>query len=224
MAGLLLVIFFGHAIAATVYTFLDASDTVRGGLYFGSKVVVNALPLVAYLACVRPRGHRLPIGRPTSRALAVGIATGVFIAAAIITLYHTAFAGHLDAAKLPEKVAAYGALEHFFLLAPFICIINSALEEYYWRWFLFGVLCRLTPLPIAVLLSAASFTLHHVVIVSAYFPSAGMVALLNLGVFSGGIIWAVVYHQTKSLFAPWISHALTDAGIFVVAHDLLFAA
>ena len=76
----------------------------------------------------------------------------------------------------------------------------------------------------AVVLSGLGFTLHHIVVLIAYFPDARLVVLFNVGVFAGGCIWAALYERCGSICGPWVSHLLVDVAIMVVAYDLLFGA
>ncbi len=213
------VAFFGHAAAALLYARLDASDSVRGTIYFCSKIVVNAIPLIWVLAVER---RRLTLSRPSRQSIVWGLATGLFIGLAIVALYYVGLGERLDAVAMRAKLAAYGVVDHFFLFAPFLCIVNSGLEEYYWRWFVYGQLRRSMPMTAAALLSALGFTLHHIVVLAAYVPDVSIVVLLNAGVFAGGVIWAVLYEKRASLYAPWLSHMVVDAAIMVAAYDLLF--
>jgi len=128
----------------------------------------------------------------------------------------------LDSQGLRAKAGAYGALDHFFLFAVFLCVANSGMEEYYWRWFVFrGFRRYMGPMPAAVA-SALGFTLHHIVVLAAYFPDVSLVVMLNVGVFVGGFIWAILYERSANIFAPWLSHLLADAAIMWVAYRLLF--
>ena len=140
----------------------------------------------------------------------------------IVALYYTVFSGRIAADALLAKAGAYGAVEHFYLFAAFLCIGNSGMEEYYWRWFVYRGLRNFMPVKLAVVVSALGFTLHHVVVLSAYFPSVGFVVLLNVGVFVGGCVWALLYEKHRSIVGPWVSHCIVDAAIMVVAYDLLF--
>ena len=209
----------GHAAAAMFYAHLIGSETARAAVYFGSKVLVNAIPVV-WVFGVERRRFRWP--RPNFSALRWGLGTGAIVGAFIVVLYHIAFAGRLDAEPLLAKAGAYGAMDHFALFAVFLCLGNSGMEEYYWRWFVFGELRRVMRLPWAMILSALGFTLHHIVVLSAYFPDLSLVVLFNAGVFAGGCIWAFVYHRCGSIYGPWLSHLMVDVAIMVVAHDLLF--
>ncbi len=101
-------------------------------------------------------------------------------------------------------------------------LAHSLLEEYYWRWFVFGQLRRLTTFLPAAVVSSLAFMAHHVVILAVYFPDYFVVAVLpfSLGIAVGGFVWAWLYERNGSVYAPWLSHLLVDAAIFVIGWDL----
>jgi membrane protease YdiL (CAAX protease family) len=130
-------------------------------------------------------------------------------------------------AALPEirgKVAGFGidGVWQYALLGAFYSLIHSLLEEYYWRWFVFGQLRRRTPVSVAAALSAAGFTAHHILVLDKYFGFANPATyLLASCIAVGGAIWAVLYHRTGSLVGPWLSHLLVDAAIFAIGYDVV---
>ncbi len=198
---------------------MDASDSVRGAVYFSSKLLVNAIPLIWIFGVKR---ERFAPSLPKRGALAWGLGTGVFIGVFILAFYELVLAGRMDSDTLRAKVAAYGVVDHFFLFAPFLCVVNAGLEEYYWRWFVHGELRKTMRTMPAAVLSALGFTLHHIVVLSAYVPGVVLIVVLNAGVFAGGVIWAVLYEKRGSIYAPWLSHMVVDAAVMMVAYDLLF--
>ena len=104
----------------------------------------------------------------------------------------------------------------------FYSLFHSLLEEYYWRWFVFRQLRRLVPLWPAIVVSALGFMGHHVIVLSEFFKEAPWLAwLFSSAVAVGGVFWAWLYERTGSLFGPWLSHLLIDAGIFWVGYDLV---
>jgi membrane protease YdiL (CAAX protease family) len=44
---------------------------------------------------------------------------------------------------------------------------------------------------------------------------------LSFAVALGGGFWAWLYERTGSIFGPWLSHLLIDAGIFWIGYDLI---
>jgi membrane protease YdiL (CAAX protease family) len=100
------------------------------------------------------------------------------------------------------------------------------LEEYYWRWYVYGELRRGVPPGIALVVSGLAFSSHHVIILAVYLPGEYFWTLtmgLSSAVAFGGIFWAWLYQRTRTLLGPWLSHALVDAGLMCVGYDLLFA-
>jgi membrane protease YdiL (CAAX protease family) len=98
-----------------------------------------------------------------------------------------------------------------------------AFEEYYYRWFLFGRMRAFLPMWLAVVLSSLVFTAHHVILLTAYLPGQFWTAVvpLSLCIAVGGGVWAWLYARTKSLYAPWLSHAIVDAALFAIGWNLL---
>ncbi len=218
-AIVLAIAFFGHALAAYLYAFVIRDEETARLVYFGSKVVVNAIPLV-WVFGVRKERFRWPA--VDLRGVAAGVVSGVVIGSVLVAFYYLVLRGSLDASGLIERAGRYGARDHFYLFAIFLCLGNSGMEEYYWRWFVFGRFKRFWSLPVAIVVSSIGFTLHHIVVLYAYFPDLWLVVLFNAGVFAGGCIWAWCYHRYRSIIAPYISHLIVDAAIMVVAYDLLF--
>ncbi len=189
------------------------------------KGIQFAFPLFWILAV---RRQRLGWKPPGTKGLAENLAFGVSVFAALLLLYHTWLgpSGLLDAAgeEIRKKVIGFGmdTPAKYFALAAFYALGHSLLEEYYWRWFVFGQLRRLLPLWAAVLVSSLGFMAHHVLILATFFgwPSWATV-LFSLAVASGGAIWAWLYHRSGSLYGPWLSHLLVDAGIFILGYQMV---
>jgi hypothetical protein len=99
--------------------------------------------------------------------------------------------------------------------------VNSLIEEYYWRWFLFGHLRQVVPVFLAYLLAGVAFAAHHVVITTQFFPMSWG---LLIGAFVGvaGVIWSVMYARQQTIMGVWVSHIIADLGIMFIGYNLLF--
>ena len=65
---------------------------------------------------------------------------------------------------------------------------------------------------------------HHVIVLARYFGwGSPMTIAFSLGVAIGGVVWAELYRRSGTLLGPWLSHALVDAAIFIIAFHLTFA-
>ena len=124
---------------------------------------------------------------------------------------------------IPAKAAATGFDRKGAYIAMFVYIIavNSLLEEYVWRWFVFRKLELLTPGWIAVILAGLCFTVHHVFALAAWVP-APVNALASLGVFIGGTTWSWLYLKYRSIWPGFVSHVFADVAIFIMGWQLIF--
>jgi membrane protease YdiL (CAAX protease family) len=194
---------------------------------FAAGKLIQFLFPALYVGCFE-RDRLRPVW-PTTRGLAIGAGFAAVVSLALFALYFGWLGSSPLLADTPASI--FGRLRAFgrdtpagFLqLALFICVVHSLFEEYYWRWFVFGWLKRYLPLSGAVALSAAGFTLHHVVVLGVFFPGRfwSLAVPLALCVGAGGAFWAWLYHRSGSLLAPWLSHVLVDAAIMVVGYVMV---
>src|SRR5262249_41648565 len=145
-----------------------------------------------------------------------GVAFGVVVTAAMPGLYFGLLRDgrvlrlHPDA--LRQKLAEFG-LEtpgKFLLFAALVSLAHSLLEEYYWRWFVFGRLRRHVPVPMAALISSVGFLAFHIIDLAKLFPGKFWTVALPLGlcVGVGGVVWCWLYQRSGTILSPWISHLL----------------
>jgi uncharacterized protein len=162
--------------------------------------------------------------------MGLGIAFGLLVGAGMAALYWAGLRNWLAATgaatmiriKIEEFRA--GSPIRYAALALFLAVAHSLMEEYYWRWFVFGRLRRLVTLPAAVGLSSLAFMAHHVIVLGRFFPNDfwSAVVPLSLCIAAGGGFWAWLYQRSGSVYAPWVSHLLVDAAILAVGYDLVF--
>jgi membrane protease YdiL (CAAX protease family) len=194
--------------------------------FVAGKCVQFAFP-VLFLRAFEGRFPRP--GRPRFVGLLPGLGFGLAVAGLIVGLY---FGGLRHSALLTQtpgqvrqKLRELGAdsVLGYVLLAVFLCVAHSLLEEYYWRWFVFGRLRKLLPLAPALVLASLAFMAHHVIVLHVYLPGRFLSAVLPLsgGIAVGGAAWAWLYERTGSVWSPWLSHLLVDAAIFGIGWDLL---
>jgi uncharacterized protein len=180
--------------------------------------------------------QRRPFHRPRAswEGIPLGVATGLAIALAMAALYGLVvreadwFAPAADAIR--QKISGFGidSRVEFIALGLFYSLIHSLLEEYYWRWFVYGQLRQQTSFRWAVALSSVGFMAHHILVLGKFFGFAHPATWIFSGcVAVGGILWAWLYERSGSLGGPWVSHLVVDAAIFTIGYDLarpLFAA
>lgn len=207
----------------------EAPAAARLAVYVLGKSFQFALPLVWW---GHARGYRLPARHAGLRLPKVwvqagwGLAIGGAMFAAMVAGYYGLVRpmGWLAGADtaVQHKLAGFGVkgLGTFLALAAFYALVHAGLEEYYWRWFVFGQLRRRMHVRWALAASSLAFMAHHVILLRVYVGLEFWGVLGSLAVAVAGAVWAWMYHCGGSLVGPWVSHILADAAIFTVAWDL----
>jgi uncharacterized protein len=174
--------------------------------------------------------HRLEWTRPTRRGMAFGIVMGAVVSGIMLAVYFGGLAQTVEmkttAADVKEKLIGFGVRTPGLMIAAgvFYALIHSLLEEYYWRWFVFGQLRRLIPTRAAIVVSSLGFMGHHVIVLEHRYLPWPWWALASLCVAVGGGIWAWLYERSGSILGPWMSHALVDAALFTIGYEMAFGA
>ena len=225
VVGLVFAIGFPTLLTAVYFVGLAQAPAIwQQGVYATGKFLQFTFPILwlRWALCQPITGSW-----PTKYLLVPSLAFGALVMLGMLVLAHYWLAphGYLDVAAegvrrkiddlgihTPLRYAAVG----FFYVA-----VHSLLEEYYWRWYVFAQLRERLPLLPAVTISSLAFMAHHVILLGIYFGwAAPATYLLSLSVAMGGIVWALLYERSGSLLGPWLSHALVDAGIFVLGFQL----
>lgn len=201
------------------------TNPVQQGVYVAGKVVQFSLPLL-FLVIVRqfPRPRT-----PIFRGVALGLGFGLLVSGAALALYFGILRDTrllaVAPAKISQKVREMGVDSplRFLALAVFLSVGHSLLEEYYYRWFVYGQLRELVPNALAIVIAAVGFMGHHVIILGTYLPGQELtlVVPLSLGIGVGGAFWCWLYGRSGSLLGPWLGHLLIDVVIFVIGWDLI---
>ena len=190
---------------------------------FVGKAWIALLPLVWH---IRIDKQKLTFPRPTMRGMGAAVISGTAFFIAMLAAYWL-MRGQIDVEPLRAKAAATGFDRKGAYIAMFVYIIavNSLLEEYVWRWFVFSKWYVLTTGVgrgwLAVGLAAACFTIHHIVALRAQFGWS-VTVIASSGVFIGGAVWSWCYLRYESIWPGYISHAIVDLAVFVVGWLLLF--
>jgi uncharacterized protein len=206
----------------------EGNRAIQTSFWLG-KTLQFSFPLVYVLFRTRGKIH---FEGPNKRGLFLGIVFGLIVSAGALVLYFGWLRSSPAFAGTPEQVYRWlNDFNPFFatpggylVMAAFMAIAHSFLEEYYWRWFVFGWLKKYLPLAAAIVLSSFAFMSHHVIVLNVYLHGYFWEAVVpfSLCVTGGGIVWAWLYHRCQSLYAPWISHLLIDTTLMSLGLDMLF--
>jgi membrane protease YdiL (CAAX protease family) len=207
------------------YRAAGADQGVQQAVMATLKVLQFAFPALWVCFVLR---QRIEWRRPSANGVVSGLLFGLAVAVAGWLLFRSVLESSpmfvAAADQIRAKVAGFGldSLAKFAALGAFYSLAHSLLEEYYWRWFVFGQLRRLVPLWPAIVVASLGFMAHHVLVLALYFGWWTWPTLLfSASVAVGGAFWAWLYDRTGSLLGPWLSHLVIDAGIFFIGFQLV---
>ncbi len=203
----------------------DAPRHLQQIVYSGGKLIQFAFPLVWVFLVAR---EKFSPNRIRSEGLLSGIAFGILVAVGMWALYGL-WLGPSDLMDLAResvrgKVQGFGldTLGRFAAMGTFYTIFHSLLEEYYWRWFTYRQLRRLTPVGVANVVSSLGFTAHHVILLGTFFGYDNPITwIFSAAIAVGGAVWAWMYERYQSIYPVWLSHAIVDAAIFSIGYDMV---
>ena len=203
-----------------IIAMIIAPGPVGKTIFLAAKIWLLAFPAAWYLLVEKGTPSWSP---PRHGGLAIGALSGVVLAAIIVLGGWLVGAQNMDLAPLRTAVREMGLNSAIPYLAGAAgwTFVNSLMEEYVYRWFIFRQCEALLKGAVAVIASAAIFTAHHVIAVSQYLDP-GFTFLASAGVFAGGVVWSWLYLRYRSIWPCWMSHVLADVAVFGIGWYLLF--
>ena len=147
----------------------------------------------------------------------------VFAYAGIIILY-LLLRNQIDLNGIKEKLLAKEGLNrnNFIFIFSYIILINSFLEESFFRGFLYQVFRKEGYEKAGAVFSALVFALYHISIMDGWFNPAIM-ALGIGGLFLTGIFLQLVCRHEGSLIGSWLVHGSANLAINTIATIMILS-
>jgi len=196
-------------------------------VFFVAKLWLFAAPVVWLLRVEKTKTRMASwIPRWRQKGMLAAHATGIVIFVSILIAYLTVGRAWIDVEPMVDRIRQMKLDNAWLYLAGALywCTVNSLLEEYYWRWFVFRRLEQVLPAGWglqAAVLSGLLFTAHHVVALKVFFDWP-MAILASTGVFIGGVTWSVLYKRFENIYCGYVSHVYADVIIFGIGAWLVF--
>ena len=206
---------------AAFVAFPGGSGQVIYGL---CKLWIALLPLIWLLRVDRRPLSLSPLPRRRgAQALWAGLALGAVISAVVLLAYAAWGQSLVNPERLAEIEHEVGLTTpaRYVAFATYIILVNSLLEEYVWRWFVFEKCSALAGPNRAVPLAGLFFTLHHALTFAVQMEPP-LAVLASLGVFIGGCLWSLCYRVYGSIWPGYASHALVDLAALWIGWRILF--
>ncbi len=109
---------------------------------------------------------------------------------------------------------------NFLFVSLYISFVNSLLEEFFFRGFIFTNLRRTVNRPFAHAFSALVFSLYHVAMMLGWF-SPLLFILILMGLVIGGIAFNYLNQRLETIYGSWLVHMFANFAINTIGFLLM---
>ncbi len=213
-------------IAPTVSILLSFGTS--GGLlgqisWFVSKLWMLGLPLFWRLKVDKlPISWSKPQNGGFKEALIIGGAFAIIMLAAWLVFG----IDNVDSTEFKTSLEPVGltVASTYIAGALFWIFGNSVLEEYVFRWFIVEKAeVVINGMWKTVFLSAGIFVIHHFFALFFLGFPLWINLIACLGLFVGGSAFSWLYLKYRSIWVPFVTHAICDVVVFGIGYWILFA-
>lgn len=195
---------------------------LRPGYAVKSAIKVAMFMLIPLIASRVDRGVLyLPLLRPKNKGLLPAIALGVGIYVVILGGYFLV-SPFFDFSKIAGALTTNAGVtkENFLYVSLYISFVNSFLEEFFFRGFVFTNLKQLSGRKLAYIFSATAFSLYHVAMMIGWFSPA-LFLLVMVGLAAGGMIFNWLNEKLDTIYCSWLTHMFANFAINTIGFMLL---
>ena len=188
-------------------------------IFILSKIALILIPLYWFFNIEKKSFSLSPLKNKFD--LVIGAFFGVCMSFAILIAW-LILGGNINQTELKDLVEGNGLTNPkiYLSVAIYWTFLNSFLEEFIFRWFIYERFEIISGSRNAAFFSAAAFTLHHSVAMSYMFPLS-LNIFASIGVFLGGLIWSFLFIRYRSIWVVYLSHIIVDIMVFSIAGLIL---
>lgn len=210
-------------IAASVLVFsifVDLIDAVIKPNYF-VKIPIKlvfflALPLIFFLVNKTELGEFKKLFVFRRRGLVKSLLLGAAVYAVILTAYFL-LRDVIDFSRVTSSLTEGMGItaDNFIYVSLYISLMNSFLEEFFFRGYGFITLKKYTSRKLAYIFSSCVFAVYHIGMLIGMF-GVGALALLMFGLIAGGCIFNYLNEKNENIYSSWFVHMFANFAINTV--------
>lgn len=186
-----------------------------------SFVKIILFTLLPYMFFFRLQGWPKYFAFPSNKQLYVSLLLGMSVLGLILSAYFILgprFNFTMVASALKNNVGV--TAENFLFISLYISVVNSFLEEFFFRGFAFLTLKQYFNNKLTTIISAVIFALYHIAIMRGWFGMP-LFALLLLGLFVAGLLFNYIDEKTNTILTSWCIHMFANIAINIIGFILL---
>lgn len=146
----------------------------------------------------------------------VGFLTGFLFFVVVLGAYFI-LQTDIDFGKISEELTTKLRITpiNFIFVGLYITLVNSFLEEFFFRGFIFMNLLSSGHRKLGYFYSSVLFGLYHIAIFKTWF-STPITLLALFGLISVGVLFNWMDMKSNNFMNSWISHGFADAAIILI--------
>lgn len=207
-------------IMASVFGFsiiADLIDAVIKPNYFVKipikLVLFLALPVIFFIVNKKEFGEFKKLFVFKKRGILKSFLLGIAVYAVIMAAYFL-LRGVIDFSKVTSSLTDGMGItaDNFIYVSLYISLMNSFLEEFFFRGYGFIMLKKYANRKFAYIFSSCVFAVYHIGMLIGMF-GAGALLLLLFGLIAGGCIFNFLNEKNENIYSSWFVHMFANFAI-----------
>ena len=192
---------------------LDANYWVKSGI----KIILFLVAPLAFMLKTDLQATRDFLKKPTFKQLKVAIILGVSCVIMVLLGYFFIVQKFVEEDVLLASLTSGSGITSttFLPVSVYISLVNSFIEEFFFRCFGFLLLRRYVPSWVALLFSSTCFSVYHIGIIFGWF-NIFLFMLAILGLVAVGAFFCYLVGKQNSLYPSWVVHMMANVGINII--------
>ena len=208
-------------ICSLVMSFVDG--VLQPGYFIKSIIKIGLFLIVPLIYFCINRSEIAAVKslfKPKRSSILVALGMGAVVYGFIVGGYFL-LRGVIDfsgiAASLGEEAGV--SADNFIYVSIYISLVNSFLEEFFFRGFSFACLKKSTSRGLAYIFSSLMFAIYHSGMTAGWF-NVGIFLLALAGLMIAGAIFNFLDEKSESIYTSWVVHMFANFGINTVGFIL----
>lgn len=207
------------AVCCVLMTLVDG--VIRPPYFVKSIIKILLFMALPVIFGVINKMNVFSIMKPERRAVITGLLLGGGTLAVVLTAYFL-LSPFIDLSAVPDALSKNAGVtrENFPIVAVYIALCNSLLEEFFFRGFAFLQLRSVSSTSFAMFFSSAAFALYHGGMLDGWVNPL-LTALLLLALFGCGVFFNLLNLKRECIWASWLTHLFANLAINTIGMILL---
>ena len=205
-------------IACIFLYFIEQVISVNYAVKTLAKILLFILIPFLYIKLIKKESisKSLNFNKIDKNHMKLGILFG-FISFAVILSTYFILKSSLDMEGILNEMQTKSGItaKNFIFIGLYITFINSFLEEFFFRGFIFLNLYKLNMKKTSYIYSSLLFGLYHIGIFKNWF-NPYLIALALFGLISVGFIFDYLDTKSENFINSWLVHILADSSIILI--------